>query len=103
MDSKGKSSCHCHNGDGDSSSVHVDGCTKRNGYGIGVAVEPHLLTGFHIYWNIGSRTSGEECGDGTFLQAVQNQRIWILADTPVNQKRVCYKVDEKHAAYQQQQ
>ena len=77
VDSKGKSSCHCHNGDGDSSSVHVDGCTKRNGYGIGVTVEPHLLTGFHIYWNIGSGTSGEECGDGTFLQAVQNQRIWI--------------------------
>ena len=103
MDSKCESSCHCHNGDGDSSSVHVDGCTKRNGYGIGVTVEPHLLTGFHIYGNIGCRTSGEECGDGTFLQAVQNQRIWILSDTPVNQKRVCYKVDEKHAAYQQQQ
>ncbi len=98
-----KSSCHCHNGDGDSSSVHVDGCTKRNGYGIGVTVEPHLFTDFHIDWDIGCRTSCEKSSQSTSLQTVEDQRIWILADAPVNQKRVCYKIDKKHAAYQQQQ
>ena len=37
----------------------------------------------------------------TSLQTVEDQRIWILADTPVYQKRVCYKIDKKHTSDKQ--
>ena len=100
MDSKCESSCHCHNGDGDGSSVHIDGSAKRNGYGVGITVKSHFLAGFHIYRNVGCGASGEEGCDGTFLQAVQDQRIRILTDAPVNQNGIGYKVNEKHAANQ---
>ncbi len=67
---------------------------------VGITVKSHFLAGFHIYRNVGCGASGEEGCDGTFLQAVQDQRIRILTDAPVNQNGIGYKVNEKHAANQ---
>ena len=89
-----------HNRDGDGCAVHVDGRTKRNGNGVSVFVQSHFLTYFHINRNVGSGTSCEECCDRTSLQTFEDQRIWVLADTPVYEDWVCHKVDKQHGTNQ---
>ena len=101
MNAKGKGGCHRHDSDRDGSTVHVDRCTKRNRYRICITVKSHFFTDFHIDWDIGCRTSCEKSSQSTSLQTVEDQRIWILADTPVYQKRVCYKIDKKHTSDKQ--
>ena len=87
MNAKGKGGCHRHDSDRDGSTVHVDRCTKRNRYRICITVKSHFFTDFHIDWDIGCRTSCEKSSQSTSLQTVEDPRIWILSDTPVNQKR----------------
>ena len=101
MNAKGKGGCHRHDSDRDGSTVHVDRCTKRNRYRICITVKSHFFTDFHIDRDIGCRTSCEKSSQSTSLQTVEDQRIWILADTPVYQKRVCYKIDKKHTSDKQ--
>ena len=101
MDTKCKCCCHGHDGDRDCGTVHVDRSTERDCYRISITVKSHIFTDLHIDRNVGCGTSGEECGQRTSLQTVEDQRVWILADTPVNQKRVSHKVDKEHTSYQQ--
>ena len=103
MNTKSKCSCHCHNCNSDSHTIHINSCTKRNGYRISISVQSHLFTDFHVYRNISCGTSCKESCQRTSLQALENQRIWILADAPVNQKRIGHKIDKQHTSYKKKQ
>ena len=80
MNAKGKGGCHRHDSDRDGSTVHVDRRTKRNRYRICITVKSHFFTDFHIDWDIGCRTSGEEDCYPTDTEAFKNKRIRVLAN-----------------------
>ena len=92
--------CQCHYGNGDGCTVHVNGSSQRDGYGIGILIHSPLFTGLHIHRNIGCGASGEERSNGTLLQALEDQRVRVLADTPEHDDRVGHKVDKQHGTYQ---
>ncbi|MFR7952500.1 MAG: hypothetical protein ACLU4P_02790 [Ruminococcus sp.] len=78
----------------DGAPVHVDGCTKRNGYGMIVTVRPISSRAFIFTGILAWQNYSEECGDGTFSRRCRISGYGFFQITPVNQKRVCYKVDE---------
>ena len=101
MDTKCKGSGHCHNRDRDRCTIHIDRCTERDSYRVSISVKSHFLADFHVYRNVGGRTSGEKCSQRASLQAMEDQWIRILADAPVNEHRVGNKIDKQHTANQQ--
>ncbi len=95
--------CKGHDGDGDCCTGHVDGRTEGDGDRVELTVELEALAQGHVDGDVSGRGAGEECGDAAFLEALEHQRIRILADDDEHHDGVDDKGGKEHAADEDEQ
>ena len=86
--------------DGDGSAGHVDGGTQGDGDGILLFIQTQILAQGHVHRDVGSGGAGEEGHDATDLQALEDQRIGVLADAEEHDDGVHHQGNEEHTAHQ---
>ena len=92
-----------HDGDGDRRACHVDCSAEGDGHGVELAVKSEALAQGHVNGDVSCRGAGEECGNAAFLQALEHQRIRVLADDYEGHDGVDNKRRYQHAADEDQQ
>lgn len=92
-----------HDGDRDGCACHVDGCTEGDGHGVEFLIQAETLTQRHIHRNVRGGGAREERGDTALLQALEHQRIGILADDDERHDGVDNESSKEHAADEDEQ
>ena len=92
-----------HDGDGDGRTRHVDGRAEGDGHGVELLVQAEALAQGHIHGDVRGGRAGEERGHAAFLQALEHQRIGVLADDDERHDGVDDEGGKEHAADEDEQ
>ena len=92
-----------HDGDGDGRARHVDGRAEGDGHGVELLIQAEALAQGHVYGDVRGGGAGEECSHAALLQALEHQRIGVLADDDERHDGVDDEGGKEHAADEDEQ
>lgn len=92
-----------HDGDGHGGAAHIDCCAQRNRDGVDLFVQTQPFAQRHIDGDVRSGAAGKERGDAALLQALEYQRVRILADGDERHDRIDDQRRDQHAAHKHEQ
>ena len=92
-----------HDGDRDGRACHVDGRAEGDGHGVELLIQAEALAQGHVYGDVRGGGAGEERGHAALLQALEHQRIGVLADDDERHDGVDDEGGKEHAADEDEQ